>query len=92
MSCCFPSECNRDEGTREGGGCTKVSEEARFSPDPSQIKPFVCIPCKDIILSWIVEVVEWIDGACVSFDIEDSPTFPPFCIESEPLESGFGGS
>lgn len=95
MTCCFILEYSRyenvveDEGSRIGGRCVKV-HEVKFSPNPNRIKPFICVPCKYIILSWIVEVVEWIDGACVFFcDIEDPLPSPPFCV---PLESEFGGS
>jgi len=68
----------------------KVSEKIKFSPDPNRIKSLIRIPCIHNTRSWIVEVVEWTDGACVFFcDVEGQATTPPFCVESESLNSGF---
>lgn len=98
MSCCvtFTFTYNRRGGTGErrmGGRCKNTSEKTKFSPDSNRINFFIHIPCKFIILSWIVEVVEWIDGAGVFFaGPEDSPASPSSGIAAESLESAFEGS
>lgn len=99
MSCCFALACTRCEGTNEGGDfgmsgyCIKVCEEAKLSPDSNRIRSFICIPCMLIILSWTVEVVECIDGACVFFSgVKDPPTSSSFCVAAKLLKSGFEGS
>jgi len=76
-----------------GGHCAEVNEKMKFSPNPNRTKSFIRIPCKHVIFSWIVEVVEWIDGASVFFcGVEDPPASPSLCVEARPLKSGFEGS
>ena len=75
------------------GWVEKVSEKIKLSPNLNRIKYFICIPCKLIILSWIVEVVEWIDGACGFFCSAENPLASlSLCAEAESLRSGFEGS